>query len=385
VEARVLARALEVAPHLPGAEGEDRAHVHGFHSYPARSHPVTVARLVEDFSLAGSTVLDPFCGSGTVLVEAMRLGRATVGTDLNPVAVKLATLKTRAHSEDELRGLVAAAEGAAAFAEDRRRARAGATRRYGLDDVALFDPHVLLELDSLRAATQKLVEPQKMELLLVLSSILVKLSRKRGDTSEETVPRRLAAGYPSSLFVRKTLELVARLRELETGLPSPRPRARVALEDAGLLPSVGEASVDLIVTSPPYAGTYDYLAHHALRIRWLGLDAAGLSQGEMGARRLYAAMRDGDVRGAWARELERMLRSAERVLRPGGALVLLIGDSVVGKQPLRADDMVAAAADGTRMRCIARASQARPHFHGPTARVFQGQPRAEHALLLRRG
>src|SRR5580658_102145 len=151
MEALALAGALNVAPAIPtGPEGEDRAHVHGFHTYPARMHPATAARLIEAFSPMGSRVHDPFCGSGTVLVEAMLLGRAALGTDLNPVAVRLATTKTKPHSPDDLRALVLAARQVAAFADARRRARAGATRRYPQEDVAMFDPHVLLELDSLR-------------------------------------------------------------------------------------------------------------------------------------------------------------------------------------------------------------------------------------------
>jgi hypothetical protein len=385
MEALALAGALNVAPATPtGPEGEDRAHVHGFHTYPARMHPATAARLIEAFSPMGSRVHDPFCGSGTVLVEAMLLGRAALGTDLNPVAVRLATTKTKPHSPDDLRELVMAARQVAAFADARRRARAGATRRYPQEDVAMFDPHVLLELDSLRTGIGETAQSLAADLSMVLSSILVKLSRKRGDTSEETDTRRLAGGYPSSLFVRKTEELAARLAELEALLPSPRPRARVALDDAARLASVRDASVDLILTSPPYAGTYDYLAHHALRARWLGLDTRGLERDEVGARRRYANLRGAEGRTAWAGELGRVLASAGRVLRRGSLLVLLLGDSAVAGVPLRAADMVAAAAEGTRMDCVARASQTRPHFHGPSAEAFRGRPRAEHALLLRR-
>jgi SAM-dependent methyltransferase len=382
-EALALAGALEVAPATTGeGEGEDRAHVHGFHTYPARMHPATATRLIEAFASPGSNVLDPFCGSGTVLVEAMRLGSTAIGTDLNPLAVRLATIKTKPHSPVQLNDLVFAAGEAAAFAKERRQARAGATRRYPQEDVAMFDPHVLLELDSLRAAVEKMAEPLRADLSIVLSSILVKLSRKRGDTSEDKSARRLAGGYPSSLFVRKTKELAARLAELEALLPSPRPRARVAEDDAARLASVPDASINLVLTSPPYAGTYDYLAHHALRVRWLGLDARGLERGEVGARRRYADLPPAEARNAWAGELGRILASADRVLRKGGLLVLLLGDSAVAQEPLRADDMVAAAAAKTRLECVARASQSRPHFHGPTARAFQKRARSEHALLL---
>lgn len=69
---------------------------HGYHRYPAKFIPQLAARLIEDYSHPGDTVLDPFMGSGTALVEAKRLGRPSVGVDINPVAHLIATAKVRA-------------------------------------------------------------------------------------------------------------------------------------------------------------------------------------------------------------------------------------------------------------------------------------------------
>lgn len=387
----LLAHALDVpaAPESPAAgipqEGEDRVHVHGFHAYPARMHPVTARRLTEALSAPAATVLDPFCGSGTVLVEAMLTGRSAVGTDLSPLAVMLAGAKTRPRAPRELEELSSAARRVATLADERRKARAGATRRWSQEDVALFEPHVLLELDSLRSGIMAATSPSpRNDLALVLSAILVKLSRQRGDTSTRTETRRLGAGYPAKLFVRKTEELVARIQALDALLPSPRPAVRVAIDDATRLSTVPERSIDLAVTSPPYAGTYDYLAHQSLRMRWLNLDSRPLERGEMGARRRYGALDAAAARDIWGDELRAMLGAVERVLRRGASLVLLIADSAVAGLPLRADEMVSHASRGTALECTARASQSRPHFHWPSANAFRDGPRAEHALLLRR-
>src|SRR5678816_1488483 len=91
-------------------EAQTLAHVHGFHSYPARMHPDTAARLIEGLSRPRAVVLDPFSGSGSVLVEALRLGRAPIGVDVNPIAIELGWLKTRRWTSEELARLV---EGAA--------------------------------------------------------------------------------------------------------------------------------------------------------------------------------------------------------------------------------------------------------------------------------
>lgn len=396
VIAAQLALALDVAPaprpRQRGAEptareadDADRSHIHGFHTYPARMHPATARRLVRTVSAPGTTVLDPFCGSGTVLVEAMLAGRRAVGTDLNPLAVCLARLKTTRFDAAARRAIVALARSIALFADARRERRAGATHRYSREDVTLFAPHVLLELDSLAAGIAELASGDRAireALELVLSSVLVKVSLASSDTSARREPRRTAAGFPSRLFERKADELARRLGEFARSVPDGVPDAVVAEDDAGRLKTVAASSVDAIVTSPPYAATYDYLAQHALRLRWLGLDSRALAADEMGARRNYARLDAPAAARTWRAEIDRALRSMRRVCRPGGRVAFLIGDSAVGSQALRADEVIASIAPEAGFTLLARASQARPHFHGPSAAAFRQHPRNEHAIAL---
>ncbi len=389
-----LAHALDVAP-TSEADAPDRAHVHGFHAYPARAHPVTARRLVEAFAPARGTVLDPFCGSGTVLVEAMLAGRDAIGVDLNPLAVMLARAKTYPRKPAAMEALVEAAKKAAEVATTRRKAKSGASRRLPQEDVSMYAPHVLLELDGLRAGIEKAPPEARPDLQLVLSSILVKLAAKRGDTSDEPMEKRVSAGYPARLFVRKTEELVTRFADFARAiadLPGEKPRARVLLDDATALRKIEDASIDCVITSPPYVATYDYLAHHDLRIRWLGLDARKLAQAELGARRRYERLAPRDARLEWEKELARFFAALVRVTKRGAPIVLLIADSATSRGPrgeppeaIRAEDVVGAVAErGKKLEPLARASQARPHFHAPTASAFRDRPRAEHLLYLRR-
>jgi hypothetical protein len=391
--AAALAHALDVepapepsGPAPAGTDDQDRTHVHGFHTYPARMHPTTAARLVRAVCNPGATLLDPFCGSGTVLAEAMIAGCLAVGADLNPFAVRLARVKTSPGDEQWRDALVTAAREIAAVADERRQRRAGATRRYPPPDVEAFDPHVLLELDSLRAGIgQRGDDPRTREALeLVLSSILVKVSRRTSDTSAVDMRRRIAAGYAARLFVRKAGELALRLAAFAALVPPEVPAARIAIDDAARLRTVAASTVDAVVTSPPYVATYDYLEHHALRLRWLNLDARDLAAREMGARRRYLRLDPSSARDAWSRELSVALRSMSRVCRKGARVCLILADSAVGDEALRADAMVASVAPGAGFSLLARASQRRPYFHGPTARAFHDVPRAEHAIVLER-
>jgi hypothetical protein len=384
-DADKLAHALAVPPATDDEDDPARAHVHGFHTYPARMHSVTASRLVTAFTSPPQRVLDPFCGSGTVLVESLIAGHPAVGTDLNPLAVRLAACKTRPRTSAELNQLTEHAAECAATADARRKAKAGASRRFPREDVALFEPHVLLELDSLRVGVEAVrADATRADLELVLSSVLVKLSRKPGDTSSGTAQRRTAAGFAARLFVQKAQNLAARLAAFARLLPKPPPVAVVVQDDATKLEKLPPEPISAVITSPPYAATYDYLAHHALRLRWLGLDAAPLARGEIGSRTAYSRLRPKDARAAWGKELERFFRAASRVLPPGGPLVVVMADSAVGDVAIRGEEVVAEAGRACGLQPAARASQARPHFHGPTAKAFRDRPRREHALLLRK-
>jgi SAM-dependent methyltransferase len=380
VETAALGSALDIR-----SDEGTREHVHGFHSYPARMHPVTARRLIERLSPPGSVLLDPFCGSGTVLVEGRLAGRRVIGVDANPLAVELAWLKTRSVTGRERSEILDAARGTVAFADERRKRRSGATRRYGAEDVSLFDPHVLLELDGLRAGLARVsVSATRRALFLVLSSILVKVSRRPGDTAPREAPRRLASGFTIRLFLEKTEELVQRLAQFCGLLPPGPPEAPLLrVGDARKLEGVAAAAMDLIVTSPPYPGNYDYLAHHAVRLRWLGLDPEEFARIELGARRHLEPLPEKSATARWTSELGAAMAAMSRVLSPAGRLVLVLGDSVIGRRPIFADKLVRELAPASGLVVTAVGSQVRPHFHAASGRAFDRTPRREHVFVCR--
>src|SRR5690606_14206756 len=99
-----------------------------------------------------------------------------------------------------------------------------------------------------------------------------------------------------------------------------------------------DGSADGIVTSPPYAGTYDYAEHQRLRFDFLALRHRELDAGELGSRRSFEADPLEAAR-AWRRALGDSLAAIAAALAPGAAAALVIGDSVVasgGGGPARA-------------------------------------------------
>ena len=67
---------------------------HCFHSYPAMMIPQVAGRLIETYGKNKKILFDPYCGTGTSLVEANLRGIKAIGTDLNPLARLIAKTKT---------------------------------------------------------------------------------------------------------------------------------------------------------------------------------------------------------------------------------------------------------------------------------------------------
>ena len=79
-----------------------RYSLHKLHWYPASFIPQIPAFLIELFSKEGDIVYDPFCGSGTTLLEAIRLKRRTIGCDINSLAVDISKVKTTFYEKKRL-------------------------------------------------------------------------------------------------------------------------------------------------------------------------------------------------------------------------------------------------------------------------------------------
>ncbi len=399
---RSVARRLERALKSPAREREiHESATHPVHTYAARLHPATardlVELLLEPVSSETPSVLDPFCGAGTVLVEARLAGARPIGVDINPLAVAISRAKTwdvpaerRAELLRRGKEIAAAtlAEGKAArrsgYEPQAPRAPRGADpkqRDRGLE--GWFSPHVRRELEFLAAAIDEVKADDKglaAVLEVLLSSILYKVSRRAADTDPSTATRRVARGAAARLFRQRVEMLAAGLDELCAVPAAGRPR--ILRGDARNLAKlkVEDASVDAVITSPPYAGTYDYVDQHGLRLAFLGWSEREFEAREIGARRHFRGSRERAM-DQFGQDLGRVLDEIGRVLLPGGLAAVVIGDSLAGGKAVYADDVIR---ELTRkpLRVRAWASQARPTRGAAEARAFSDREKREHILLL---
>lgn len=71
-----------------------REYTHIYHDYPARMIPQIARKLLHLYGSDASVLFDPYCGTGSSLVEGLLFGMDVVGTDINPLARLIAEAKT---------------------------------------------------------------------------------------------------------------------------------------------------------------------------------------------------------------------------------------------------------------------------------------------------
>lgn len=345
-----LARRLQTALEQ---SGEGARYTHLFHTYPAALRADSARELLAAFP--SRAVLDPFCGGGTVLVEARLAGRLALGCDVSPVAVRAARARCATPEDATLQALRSRARALAAQAR-------AASARGPLPEARIlraveswYGAHVLRELECLRRGIAE-SEPGLRELLeAVLASILVKVSWRVSDTRAAREKHARPPGTTAVLFHKRTRELARQMVALREAVPPGTPPADVWVGDAREL--VVRDPVDLILTSPPYPSTYDYLPMQHLRHVWLG-DRPDAGR-EIGSRRSFRQGAQA-ARDAWRRDTELWTAQAARALAPGGHLVLVIGDGRVPSGAVDAAGPSAAAAERAGLELLAGATLERP-------------------------
>ena len=355
-----------------------RALTHGFHSYPARMHPGVARVLLEQLWVRSGVVLDPFCGGGTVLVEAMLAGWRSLGSDLNPLAIRIARARTERRKPRARRRFLANLARVAQASEARVRGRVPVRANLPRSELEWYGMHTLKELAGLWEEIGSVgEESDRRALQMVFSAIVVKFSRQSSDTDPRPTDKRIRKGLPTEFFVRKGEELERGWAALDEALPERAKRPRIVQSDARVLPNTlgGDFSCDLILTSPPYGGTYDYVDHHARRYPWLGINPGKAEREEIGARRHLS--KGSGAAARWDDEVRTFLGAMSELLRPEAVAILLTGDGEVGGKRVAADAQLERLCKNCELSFVAAASQPRPDWRGKSER-------REHLVALMR-
>ncbi len=324
------------------------AHVHGFHPYPARFIPQVPAALVKHLSEPGETVLDPFCGSGTSLVEATLLDRNAIGNDLNPLAVLISRVKTTPLSTELLARLEHWSETLQNDLEYVMGQRtlfspSEYTSEALIPDIPnidhWFEPLVKTELGILSSRIAELEDEELRDFCRVaLSAIIVGVSNQDGETRYASHPKGIKPGETISRFRRKLIDMRSRLIEyLALRQSRPEVTVRTLCGDTRNLQGIEQEPVHLVVTSPPYPNAFDYHLYHRFRLFWLGCDPVAMAHSEIGSHLNY--QRNGENMKGFVRDMTACFSRINQVLSMGRYCCVVIGDSVFKGELVKNDEV----------------------------------------------
>ncbi|NPU65120.1 site-specific DNA-methyltransferase [Bradyrhizobium sp. 83012] len=314
--------------------GNVKGSVQSIHWFPGNFIAQIPAALIHVLSSPGDVVLDPFAGSGTTGIEAVRLGRNAIVSDRMSVSSMIAAAKAAL-----LSGAIDAR-----FADDLlvaltfdQQCRSDSVGEKGEgSDEALRDWYSEDTLSQLRFLW-KIIEAkgsrERDVLLALFSDVLFQCASTGGAPTRTGKKRRHHWGWvadnvlPKEKIEHNAIEL---FRERLVTLPTQefllhRTSGTLAIlqQDARCL-SLRDSSVDLVVTSPPYVGMIDYVHANRLIYLWMGWPFKHERQAEIGAR--FRRKRKSAV-DEYFSEMRAVRNEIVRVLKPGGFCALVLGES----------------------------------------------------------
>lgn len=315
--------------------GEDTSYLtHSLHPYPAKFPPQLPKKILEDYAFKGQIVLDPFCGSGTTLVEARIFGANAIGVDVNGLSVLLSQVKATPLTEQQfsiIENFISEVGNEIPKWKSEKRPKIKVKEIEGQEH--WFQPNVSEEITFLlnEISKQKDIDIQNF-LKIVLSSIIIRVSNQDSDTRFAAIEKNIGNGYTLELFCKRAKEYNSRMADFSE-LVRDKTDLHLHNADSRNLSFIPDSSVDIIITSPPYANTYDYYLYHKFRKRWLDLDVKFAQYNEIGSRREYSSLKE--KKEKWNEDLIKCFTEMQRVLKPSHFAFIVIGDSVIKKELIK--------------------------------------------------
>ena len=392
---------------------------HGIHPYPAKMVPQVAERLIRDYGEEDGLLFDPYCGSGTSLLEANLAGMRAVGTDLNPLARLISRVKTSPIEPNDIDDLITDFD---RFSSESTRNGHAVARPTVLNLDYWFSPPVVEQLASIRCFIAGIDDRELNDFARVAFSStirecswtkksefkLVRMSADQLDGFEPAVIDVMARTMETNRKAVASLHRSLPLRFGETVVHS--------FNTVEAVPEylVAPESVDLIVTSPPYGDSQTTVAYgqfSRFSNQWLGFpNTQSLDTDLMGGRRGTVSRRFGidildDIvdevsvrdgkRGAdvasFFRDYAQSIANVAGVLRTGGVACYVVGNRTVRSVTIPTDEITVALFEGSGFDFVTSherniPNKRMPYSNSPTNVVGENSPtiRRETVIVCRK-
>ena len=257
--------------------------------------PQFVQAILENYADKADVVLDPFVGSGTVLVESAHLGHEAFGYEVNPAAELLAKVYTFAsYSRKARKSLISSTD--------------SYLSKFIPLGLPLFEQGGISSNDdiSITPLISNLTQLKNRDVKALAEALIVKLDLREHSISTES-------------FWSKWNEL----RCLIETLPQAKKTISVSLGDARYL-SLDDSVIDFVLTSPPYINVFNYHHNYRTSVEILGWKPLVSAKSEIGANRKFRQNRFLTVI-QYCIDMSLSLSELVRVCRDTARMVFVVG------------------------------------------------------------
>ncbi|BDH62878.1 DNA methyltransferase C1 [Lysinibacillus sp. PLM2] len=320
------------------SEADTQYLTHNIHRYSGKFIPQIARKAIELITNPHDIILDPYCGSGTTLLEAALTNRKSIGVDLNPLAVLISETKTTVIDSDTLdqyvrnvqefiEKLIEHSKEDSIFQYDEiERLYHEVETDWRYNDEWFnkwFQKQVLTELIIIHKFINSIEEVRIFNLALTaFSDILRKVSNAHSGYPNVMLDKNAKVKQlPSPIFLKAFLESTSMVRELSRENLEYKPS--IVQTDNTKLPIENE-SIDAIITHPPYIGSIPYAEYGTLSLGWLGHDSKVLDKQLTGGQRQSKYVVERFEEG-----YKGMLQESFRVLKKNKKMFIMVGNPVV--------------------------------------------------------
>ena len=304
---------------------------HRIHTYAARLIPQIPRFIISKYTKKNDVVLDPFCGSGTVLLESRLLSRNSIGIDINSLAVLISQVKTNIYDQ---KLLLKSSKLINKILEENN----GSCDVEFLNKDYWFSGQAISELSRIKHAVDivgsEFGEKIYKFFLLCFSSIIRKSSYADPIMAKtyksKKVVEKIKEGWnptPIRYYKEAQKKLICKINTLENSLQNNKNFIEVIEGDSRKAHDYlnnYQNKIDLVITSPPYVNAQDYFRNYKLELYWLSLlnqkDIIELNKKVVGSERVGKVVESGygcesDVISKFAERIEKHSQIKANIVR----------------------------------------------------------------------
>ncbi|MBL7116899.1 MAG: hypothetical protein ISS25_03660 [Nanoarchaeota archaeon] len=346
---------------------------HGVHKFPAKFFPELPRYLVTKYSKVGDVILDPMCGSGTVLLESILQNRHAIGVDIDPIAKLISKVKTTPIEPlllDKIRNAIFHLIDIQLKSRKKPEIpefnyRDKWFKFFVLEELAIIKQSIndlINKLKSNENYSEKKLHDLKDFLMIVFSSIIRTVSNADPHCTRTVIRKKLVKKISSLDTINKfffnldkQIECMKEFYRVYNKLYYKIVDIRKNSDARNL--DIKDNSVDLVITSPPYANAVDYPRTHQLELYWLDLingdPLSKLKRNYIGTETVFSyeynqlyqsdysklnwlvrKIHQEDPRRAYIlfnffKDMEKNLQEVFRVLKPSAKYCVVIGNNTV--------------------------------------------------------